>query len=210
MGVLSSTIGSGDEVLFPSAAASLISEEQLLTIERLVDAQLQADALTDLLTGTQTHPSSPFSSKRTHSRKKKTAHSQLCDNAETGTEHTSRCVGGVPISVLRDEARDAFLHAYDSYIKFGFPFDEVKPISCEPRCSMYFADCVSSDVFDPCSLLYAHWARLMLPSFDKKMHYCRSEVQSVVELNGNLASMSSDCHSCIISDDKVMYMCVHV
>jgi hypothetical protein len=203
MGVLSSTIGSGDEVLFPSAAASLISEEQLLTIERLVDAQLQADALTELLTDTLTHPSSSLSSKRTHKKKKTVADAQLCDTEKAGSENVHRCVGGVPISVLRDEARDAFLHAYDSYIKFGFPFDEVKPISCEPRCSVYFACCVCSHIFDPCTQLFAHWARLMLPSFDKKMHYCQFEVQSVVELKGNLASMSCDCHSCCISDVKV-------
>jgi hypothetical protein len=37
------------------------------------------------------------------------------------------------ISSLRTQAKDAFLYAYDKYIEFGYPHDEVKPISCEPR-----------------------------------------------------------------------------
>lgn len=35
--------------------------------------------------------------------------------------------------LYRSEARDVFLHAFDSYMKFGYPHDEVMPISCEAR-----------------------------------------------------------------------------
>jgi hypothetical protein len=35
--------------------------------------------------------------------------------------------------ILREEARDSFLHAFDSYMKYGFPYDEVRPLSCEAR-----------------------------------------------------------------------------
>lgn len=34
---------------------------------------------------------------------------------------------------LRNGAKDAFLHSYDSYMAHGFPFDEVMPISCGAR-----------------------------------------------------------------------------
>lgn len=34
---------------------------------------------------------------------------------------------------LREETREAFHHAYNSYLAYGFPFDEVMPISCLPR-----------------------------------------------------------------------------
>ena len=34
---------------------------------------------------------------------------------------------------LREQTREAFLHAYNSYIIHGWPYDEVMPISCKPR-----------------------------------------------------------------------------
>lgn len=37
------------------------------------------------------------------------------------------------ITRLRDETKSAFFHAYDSYLTFAYPYDELKPLSCEPR-----------------------------------------------------------------------------
>ena len=37
------------------------------------------------------------------------------------------------IELMRTESREAFRHAYDSYMSFGFPHDEVMPISCKSR-----------------------------------------------------------------------------
>jgi mannosidase alpha-like ER degradation enhancer 3 len=34
---------------------------------------------------------------------------------------------------LRKAAKDAFLHSFDSYMNFGYPYDEVLPLSCTPR-----------------------------------------------------------------------------
>ena len=34
---------------------------------------------------------------------------------------------------LREETREAFLHSYNSYLKYGYPHDEVMPISCKAR-----------------------------------------------------------------------------
>jgi hypothetical protein len=34
---------------------------------------------------------------------------------------------------LRRDTKEAFLHSYDSYLKYGYPFDEVLPLSCAPR-----------------------------------------------------------------------------
>ena len=34
---------------------------------------------------------------------------------------------------LRDEVKEAFLFAYDSYIQYGVPYDEVLPMSCQGR-----------------------------------------------------------------------------
>lgn len=42
-------------------------------------------------------------------------------------------VSDTELLLLREETRDAFLHAYDSYMKHGFPYDEIKPLSCLPR-----------------------------------------------------------------------------
>ena len=36
------------------------------------------------------------------------------------------------IEYLKNEAHDLFLHAWSSYMKYGFPADEVRPITCEP------------------------------------------------------------------------------
>lgn len=32
---------------------------------------------------------------------------------------------------LRDEVKEMFYHAYDSYLKFAYPYDELRPISCD-------------------------------------------------------------------------------
>jgi len=34
---------------------------------------------------------------------------------------------------LREETRDMFFHGYDSYLRYGYPHDEVMPISCVGR-----------------------------------------------------------------------------
>ena len=34
---------------------------------------------------------------------------------------------------LRELSRASFLHAYDSYMSHGFPFDELQPLTCKPR-----------------------------------------------------------------------------
>eukprot|EP01120_Amphizonella_sp_Union-15-10_P015708 TRINITY_DN8127_c0_g1_i1.p1 TRINITY_DN8127_c0_g1~~TRINITY_DN8127_c0_g1_i1.p1 ORF type:complete len:819 (-),score=118.60 TRINITY_DN8127_c0_g1_i1:3-2459(-) len=34
---------------------------------------------------------------------------------------------------LRDEVKEMFYHAYDSYMTYAFPYDELKPLSCEGR-----------------------------------------------------------------------------
>lgn len=36
------------------------------------------------------------------------------------------------IRTLQDETKSLFNHAWQSYMKFGFPADEVRPLSCEP------------------------------------------------------------------------------
>ena len=41
------------------------------------------------------------------------------------------------ILLLRDETKEAFLHSYNSYLQYGYPFDEVMPLSCQPRYSNY-------------------------------------------------------------------------
>ena len=35
--------------------------------------------------------------------------------------------------ILKAKARAMFDHAFDGYAQYGFPMDEVKPISCKPR-----------------------------------------------------------------------------
>ena len=35
--------------------------------------------------------------------------------------------------ILRDETKEAFLHSYNSYLEHAFPFDELMPLSCQPR-----------------------------------------------------------------------------
>ncbi|XP_066147038.1 ER degradation-enhancing alpha-mannosidase-like protein 2 [Euwallacea fornicatus] len=32
---------------------------------------------------------------------------------------------------LRDEAKEMFYHAYDSYLKYAYPYDELRPVSCD-------------------------------------------------------------------------------
>jgi mannosidase alpha-like ER degradation enhancer 2 len=32
---------------------------------------------------------------------------------------------------LREEVREMFYHAYDSYLKYAYPYDELRPISCD-------------------------------------------------------------------------------
>jgi hypothetical protein len=34
---------------------------------------------------------------------------------------------------LREDARDMFYHGYDAYMSFGYPWDELKPLSCMGR-----------------------------------------------------------------------------
>ncbi|XP_028392364.1 ER degradation-enhancing alpha-mannosidase-like protein 2 [Dendronephthya gigantea] len=34
------------------------------------------------------------------------------------------------ILVLREKVRSMFYHGYDSYMKYGYPYDELKPVSC--------------------------------------------------------------------------------
>ena len=31
---------------------------------------------------------------------------------------------------FREKARSMFYHGYESYMKFGYPFDELQPLSC--------------------------------------------------------------------------------
>jgi hypothetical protein len=33
----------------------------------------------------------------------------------------------------RDETREAFLHSYNSYLRYAYPYDELMPLSCGPR-----------------------------------------------------------------------------
>ncbi|ODV88106.1 glycoside hydrolase family 47 protein [[Candida] arabinofermentans NRRL YB-2248] len=37
------------------------------------------------------------------------------------------------LEILRNETRGLFNHAWDSYMEFGFPFDEVNPLICQPN-----------------------------------------------------------------------------
>jgi Glycosyl hydrolase family 47 len=46
---------------------------------------------------------------------------------------SSTVITNSTLVLLRDQARQVFLHSYDSYMKFGFPHDEVCPITCKPR-----------------------------------------------------------------------------
>lgn len=32
---------------------------------------------------------------------------------------------------FREEVRQMFSHAYDSYLKYAFPYDELRPLSCD-------------------------------------------------------------------------------
>lgn len=32
---------------------------------------------------------------------------------------------------FREEVRDMFQHAYDSYLRYAFPYDELRPLSCD-------------------------------------------------------------------------------
>ena len=34
---------------------------------------------------------------------------------------------------LREDAREMFYHGYDAYMKHGYPWDEIKPLSCTGR-----------------------------------------------------------------------------
>ncbi|XP_019872815.1 ER degradation-enhancing alpha-mannosidase-like protein 2 [Aethina tumida] len=35
------------------------------------------------------------------------------------------------VAKLRDEVKDMFYHAYNSYLKYAYPYDELRPISCD-------------------------------------------------------------------------------
>ncbi|KAK6630642.1 ER degradation-enhancing alpha-mannosidase-like protein 2 [Polyplax serrata] len=35
------------------------------------------------------------------------------------------------LGLLREEVRQMFTHAYDSYLKYAFPYDELRPLSCD-------------------------------------------------------------------------------
>ena len=35
--------------------------------------------------------------------------------------------------VCSEEAREMFYHAYDSYMEHAYPWDELRPLTCEPR-----------------------------------------------------------------------------
>lgn len=37
------------------------------------------------------------------------------------------------LSVLKNETRDLFEYAWDKYMEFGFPYDEVRPLDCKPN-----------------------------------------------------------------------------
>lgn len=33
--------------------------------------------------------------------------------------------------ICRDEVKEMFYHAYNSYLKFAYPYDELRPVSCD-------------------------------------------------------------------------------
>jgi mannosidase alpha-like ER degradation enhancer 2 len=33
--------------------------------------------------------------------------------------------------VFREEVRQMFQHAYDGYLKYAYPYDELRPLSCD-------------------------------------------------------------------------------
>ena len=41
------------------------------------------------------------------------------------------------LELFRDETREAFLHSYQSYLKYAFPYDELMPMSCKPRSVLF-------------------------------------------------------------------------
>lgn len=45
--------------------------------------------------------------------------------------HGLRTYSKQEIDKFRDEVKEMFYHAYDSYLKFAYPYDELRPISCD-------------------------------------------------------------------------------
>jgi len=42
-------------------------------------------------------------------------------------------VPGAPhVAALREETEELFYHGYDNYLKYAFPEDELRPLSCKP------------------------------------------------------------------------------
>jgi hypothetical protein len=50
------------------------------------------------------------------------------------SDDASECAAGYPgAAKLAEQTRGMFLHAYRGYLAHGFPWDELRPVSCQPR-----------------------------------------------------------------------------
>lgn len=45
-----------------------------------------------------------------------------------------------PFLYFREEVRAEFQHAYDGYLKYAYPFDELRPLSCDGVDTWGFVD----------------------------------------------------------------------
>lgn len=43
----------------------------------------------------------------------------------------STFIANFTLKSCREEVRAMFYHAYDSYLKYAYPYDELRPISCD-------------------------------------------------------------------------------
>lgn len=76
---------------------------------------------------------SPSSAPSSGSRRGPVSGGAASKGAPAPTPTTPPPLSPEELWALREDARDMFYHAYDAYMKYGFPWDEVKPLSCVGR-----------------------------------------------------------------------------
>ena len=59
--------------------------------------------------------------------------SMICCSSRGRTSSGSLTIDVQELLLLRDEVKSVFFHSYDSYLSYGYPYDEVLPISCTSR-----------------------------------------------------------------------------
>lgn len=81
----------------------------------------------------ETTPSQQHNTRSRTQARGKAAHTRPKSSKSPAPVHYSGTIGNEELVAFRDETKKAFLHAFDSYMTYAFPYDEIKPISCQPR-----------------------------------------------------------------------------